>query len=227
MNVEEIVAMFLHIISHHTKNRVIKRQLARSSKTVIKQFNVVLKVVLRLHTMVFKKKVQIAENCSYSRWRWFKGCLEALDGSHIKLYVPSFDRARYRSRKEEISTNVLGVCTPYKQFAYVLPGWEGSATNGRDMVGKYYVVFEGRKSGIYNTWEEARDQILGYPSANHKLFKDKTEAEDRFAEYWGATDIEDEEYVRKSKRMTFFVSMKVMYPFIGVLTTLVILYIGK
>jgi len=28
-------------------------------------------------------------------------------------------------------TNVLGVCAPNMQFIYVLPGWEGSAHDGR------------------------------------------------------------------------------------------------
>ena len=27
--------------------------------------------------------------------------------------------------------NVLGVCTPNMEFIYILPGWEGSAHDGR------------------------------------------------------------------------------------------------
>ena len=34
-------------------------------------------------------------------------------------------------RKADIVTNVLGVCAPDMQFIYVLPGWEGSAHDGR------------------------------------------------------------------------------------------------
>lgn len=41
------------------------------------------------------------------------------------------DKARYRTRKNEIATNVLGVCSQDMQFIYVLPGWEGSAADGR------------------------------------------------------------------------------------------------
>ena len=47
------------------------------------------------------------------------------------MNVDSVDRPKYRSRKNEIATNVLGVCTPNMQFIYVLPGWEGSAVDGR------------------------------------------------------------------------------------------------
>ena len=41
------------------------------------------------------------------------------------------NKPRYRSRKNNISTNVLGLCAPNMQFIYVLAGWEGSAANGR------------------------------------------------------------------------------------------------
>ena len=58
-------------------------------------------------------------------------CLGALDETHIKLRVPSLDKARYRNRKREIITNVLGVCSQDGNFIYVLPGWEGSAADGR------------------------------------------------------------------------------------------------
>ncbi|XP_062079947.1 protein ALP1-like [Humulus lupulus] len=41
------------------------------------------------------------------------------------------DKPKYRTRKGEIATNVLGVCSQDMQFIYVLPGWEGSAADGR------------------------------------------------------------------------------------------------
>ena len=41
------------------------------------------------------------------------------------------DRPKYRSRKNEIATNVLGVCSPDMQFIYVLLGCEGSTTDSR------------------------------------------------------------------------------------------------
>jgi hypothetical protein len=45
--------------------------------------------------------------------------------------VPTHLKGRYRSRKADIETNVLGVCAPDMQFIYMLPGWEGSAHDGR------------------------------------------------------------------------------------------------
>ena len=53
MSVEEMVINFFHIIVHHMKNWVLKRQTARSSETVSRQFHAVLKAVLRLHALFF------------------------------------------------------------------------------------------------------------------------------------------------------------------------------
>ena len=41
------------------------------------------------------------------------------------------DKPRYRTRKNEIATNVLGVCSQDMQFIYILPGWEGSTADSR------------------------------------------------------------------------------------------------
>ena len=54
-----------------------------------------------------------------------------MDETLIKVTPPSDEKPRYRTRKGCISTNVLGVCCPNMQFIYVLPGWEGSAHDGR------------------------------------------------------------------------------------------------
>ena len=55
----------------------------------------------------------------------------ALDGTYIKVNVPEVDKPRYRTRKSEIATNVLGVCSRNMKFIFVLPGWEGLASNSR------------------------------------------------------------------------------------------------
>jgi len=65
------------------------------------------------------------------RWKYFKNCLRALDGPYINVNVPEADKSRYRTRKDETATNMLGVCSPDLQFIYVLSGWEGSAAHSR------------------------------------------------------------------------------------------------
>ncbi|KAG6502968.1 hypothetical protein ZIOFF_035257 [Zingiber officinale] len=133
ISINELVIYFLHIIAHNVKNRVLKRQTARSGETISRHFHLVLNSILRLHNILLKKPEPIPENYTDDRWKWFKvqGCLGALDGTYINVNVPANDKPRYRTRKGEIATNVLGVCTPNMQFTYVLPGWEGSAADGR------------------------------------------------------------------------------------------------
>ena len=41
------------------------------------------------------------------------------------------DTPRFRTRKDGIATNVLGVCSQDMEFIFVLPGWEGSAADSR------------------------------------------------------------------------------------------------
>ncbi|ONM62986.1 hypothetical protein ZEAMMB73_Zm00001d000186 [Zea mays] len=128
---EEIVAAFLHTLAHHVKNRTIGGFFLRSGETVSRNFHACLLAVLKLHQLLLKKPELIPEGCTDFRWKHFKSCLGALDGTHVKVTVPTKLKGRYRSRKGEIVTNVLGVCAPDMQFIYVLPGWEGSAHDGR------------------------------------------------------------------------------------------------
>ena len=48
MTIDEQVAMFLHIISHHLKNRVIRQKFQRSSETISQHFHNVLNTVIHL-----------------------------------------------------------------------------------------------------------------------------------------------------------------------------------
>ncbi|XLS62045.1 hypothetical protein HN51_016273 [Arachis hypogaea] len=55
IGVEEMVAMFLHIIAHDVKIRVIKRQFVRSEETISRRFNDILLAILRCHNLLLKK----------------------------------------------------------------------------------------------------------------------------------------------------------------------------
>ncbi|KAL0559281.1 hypothetical protein IC582_003882 [Cucumis melo] len=131
VDVEEMVAIFLHIVAHDVKNRVARRHFARSGETVSRHFNAVLNAVLRLHEILLKQPDPVTHSCSHEKYRWFQNCLGALAGTHIKVNVSMSDRPRYRSRKGDITTNVLGVCSQNGEFIFVMPGWEGSASDSR------------------------------------------------------------------------------------------------
>ncbi|TYK26031.1 putative nuclease HARBI1 [Cucumis melo var. makuwa] len=103
IDVEEMVAMFMHILAHDMKNRMIQRKFVRCGETVSRHFNFVLLAVLRLHDELLKKSQPVRNSCTDPRWKWFENCLGALDGTYIKVNVSATDR----------------------------PRWEGSATDSR------------------------------------------------------------------------------------------------
>nr|XP_043625400.1 uncharacterized protein LOC122596816 [Erigeron canadensis] len=131
MSVDEQVAIFLHMLAHNIKNRVIICNFYRSGETISRLFTRVCNAVIRLHSHLLKKPEPVLEDSTDQRWKWFKNCLGALDGTHITCRVPLEEKPRYRTRKNDIGINVLGVCSQDMQFIYVLPRWEGSAADGR------------------------------------------------------------------------------------------------
>ncbi|KAL0440357.1 UNVERIFIED_CONTAM: hypothetical protein Slati_2518700 [Sesamum latifolium] len=116
--------------------------------------------ILRLNCTFLVHPTPITDDCTDSRWRWFKGCLGALDGTYIDVRISEQDKARYRTRKGHIAVNVLGVCNWNMQFIYVLTGWEDSAADSRVLrdainrltglrvpTGNYYLCDNGYTNG--------------------------------------------------------------------------------
>ncbi|KAL5574094.1 hypothetical protein UlMin_023691 [Ulmus minor] len=77
LQIDEQVAIFLHIISHHIKNIVIKFQFLRSKETVSKYYHNVLHSVIQLHRKLLQKFEPVPENSIDERWKWFKSHKEA------------------------------------------------------------------------------------------------------------------------------------------------------
>lgn len=42
---------------------------------------------------------------------------------------------------------------------------------------KYYIVWEGKTPGVYDSWEECKAEVLGFPKAKYKSFKGISEEE--------------------------------------------------
>ncbi|XP_012833677.1 PREDICTED: putative nuclease HARBI1 [Erythranthe guttata] len=154
--------MFLQVLAHHKKIRIVAYDFKRSGDTVSKCFNRVLEVVLKLHQILFVSPQPIGDAETNENWKHFKGCLGALDGTFIQVRVPLTEKPRYRSRKGEIAVNVLGVCDRNSNFIYILSGWEGSAADSRILrdtvmrpngfkvpIGNYYLC----DGGYMNTTE--------------------------------------------------------------------------
>jgi len=49
---------------------------------------------------------------------------------------------------------------------------------------KFYVVWKGKKAGIYDTWKECEAQVKGVEGARYKSFPGKQEAERAFSAGW-------------------------------------------
>ena len=74
VTVEEQVAMFLSILSHHKKTRVVGHDFMRSSETASIYTHMVLRGVLTLHELLLVKPEPVDDECTDPRWKWFKVC---------------------------------------------------------------------------------------------------------------------------------------------------------
>ncbi|KAK3218325.1 hypothetical protein Dsin_012295 [Dipteronia sinensis] len=101
----------------------------------------------------------------------------ALYETFIQVHVPEADKPRLRSRKCEIATNVLGVCSRDMIFTFVLPGWECSALDStvlRDAlsrptglevltgldVGGIFQTNEQERRGVKCVWTKEEEDAL-------------------------------------------------------------------
>ena len=75
---------------------------------------------------------------------------------------------RYRTRKNEIATNVLGVCSHDMQFIYLLPGWEGLA-GIEEINGNGYGY--GSQTQIPNEGASSKNLNKKRPSSNDELIE--------------------------------------------------------
>ncbi|KAG8366070.1 hypothetical protein BUALT_Bualt17G0037700 [Buddleja alternifolia] len=105
-------------------------------------------------------------------------CVGAIVGSHFRVKVSSCDAPQYRGRKSDPTQNVLVACTFDLKFTYILPGWEGSASDSgilKDALtrehdrlfvpqGKYYFVDAGYqlKSGFLAPFRGTRYHLKEY-----------------------------------------------------------------
>ncbi|KAI3461768.1 hypothetical protein Pfo_018431 [Paulownia fortunei] len=115
--ISEQVTIFLTILAHHKKNRVVKFDFKRFRYTIRKHFNVVLTTLLRLHIVLLVNLEPVEDGCTNERWKWFKGCVGALDDTYIKVRVLQTHKARYKNVKWEIAVNVLGVYDENMKFS--------------------------------------------------------------------------------------------------------------
>lgn len=74
LGIEEQVAIFVGVLAHHNKNRVVRFCFARSGSTVSHYVNTVLGPVLSLHGVLLSKPTPVPDDCIDHQWKWFKVC---------------------------------------------------------------------------------------------------------------------------------------------------------
>ncbi|CAN0919271.1 hypothetical protein LINGRAHAP2_LOCUS31353, partial [Linum grandiflorum] len=68
-------------------------------ETISRHIHRVLRAILRLAPILLCKPQPVPENCDDFRWKHFKGCLGAIDGTYIKVRAKMVDQVMYRDRK--------------------------------------------------------------------------------------------------------------------------------
>ncbi|XP_066376448.1 protein ALP1-like isoform X2 [Miscanthus floridulus] len=128
--VEEQVAMFLHIVGHNQRFRVVKQNWRRSIETVHRHFKDVLYAIGELRQEMIRppsNETPVKISNSHRWYPYFKDCIGAIDGTHVFAKVPAKMQAAFRGRKNAPTQNVLAAVSFDLKFTYVLAGWEGSA----------------------------------------------------------------------------------------------------
>ncbi|WCJ44062.1 hypothetical protein M5689_024754 [Euphorbia peplus] len=181
VSVQEQVAKALWLLGHNVSHREISFFFRRSGETTSRHFHNVLDAIIALHAMFLKQPdgSQIpSEILTKDRfYPYFKDCVGAIDGTHIRVKVLYVDAPKYRGRKEYPIQNVLAACTFDLKFTYVLTGWEETASNSRIIKnalsrqnplkiseGKYYLVDVGfmLRSGLITPYRGERYHLKEY-----------------------------------------------------------------
>lgn len=134
VSIEEQLGIFLNIIGHNERNRVIQDRFQHSGETISRHFNNVLKAIKSLSREFLQAppvNTPLHILGSKRLFPYFKDCIGVIDGMHIPANVPAKDQSRFRNKKGSLSQNVLAACTFDLQFIFIYPGWEGSASDSR------------------------------------------------------------------------------------------------
>ncbi|KAA8522645.1 hypothetical protein F0562_012992 [Nyssa sinensis] len=184
--IEEQLAIFLNIVGHNERNRVIQERFQHSGETISRYFNNVLKAIKSL-SREFLQPPPLSTPPEILRsnrfYPYFKDCTGVVDGMHIPAHVPAKDQSRFRNKNGVLSQNVLAACTFDLQFIFICPGWEGSAADSRVLravlndpdqnfpqipEGKYYLVDAGYSNmeGFIAPFQGVRYDLHEYRGVN-------------------------------------------------------------
>ena len=64
-------------------------------------------------------------------WPYFKGAVGAINGTHVKVEVPTEEMINHTNKHGYTSQNVLAICDFDMRFIFAVVGWPGSAHDTR------------------------------------------------------------------------------------------------
>eukprot|EP00256_Glycine_max_P051488 XP_014617519.1 putative nuclease HARBI1 [Glycine max] len=164
VSIYEQVGLFLYMLSQPGFVRNCEERFQHSGETISRHFYSVLEVVCMFAKDIIKPvdpsfRDTPDEILKDSRYRpYFRDCIGAVDGTHIRVCVPSHLQGVYIGWKGYTTTNVMVVCDFSMCFTFVWAGWEGSAHDTKIFMealrkpalhfphppqGKYYLVDSG------------------------------------------------------------------------------------
>ncbi|KAL1534763.1 hypothetical protein AAHA92_30902 [Salvia divinorum] len=126
--------------------------------TVSKYVHAVLRAVMKLHCTFFVVPEAVNEESDDHRWKWFKGCLEAIDDTYINVQGSTRDARVVRDAVNRVNgyrvpkVNTIFAITLADVYADGL-GLEAEVEN---VPGEYIECVEPS-----NAWTEMQDELAG------------------------------------------------------------------
>ncbi|XP_073365423.1 uncharacterized protein [Aegilops tauschii subsp. strangulata] len=133
VTVEEKVAMFLLVVGHGLKMRLLRGTYKQSLGTISTHFSAVLSAILSMHGEFIKLPDANVQPPDDYKWKWFGDALGALDGCHVDVSVPVAAQGREGSASD--SRFLCDSMRTDRQDAFVVPH------------GKYYLADAGYTNG--------------------------------------------------------------------------------
>ncbi|CAA0830176.1 Unknown protein [Striga hermonthica] len=133
IGIEESVAIFLHTIKGHQRQRFAAETFRKSGETISRHCHKVINALCYLASDYIRppdfNRVAPWIRNNRNLYPYFKDCIGAIDGTIT--WVPEGQQGSYRCRKGYLAQNVMLACDFDLKFTFVLAGWEGSANNAR------------------------------------------------------------------------------------------------
>ncbi|KAL2248285.1 UNVERIFIED_CONTAM: hypothetical protein Sindi_2680800 [Sesamum indicum] len=135
--------------------------------------------VIKLYNVLLARPIPIIDECVDPCWKWFKGCLGALDETFIDVRVPEDEKGRYRTRKGDVAVDVLGAGRVVSRIVvfYVMPSTDQVVSESPQVWNYYlcdngYANVEGFLTSYSNVWYHLRewDTGVGGPQNYREFF---------------------------------------------------------